>query len=223
MISKSLTAVLTVLTVVFTLPAISTAATITWTGQQATSTDGNATNLYNQFIPGTVADAAFSDVGGHAADIPDPNVINDTVNTRSISFREVFYASGGLGGVNLNSGDASFDIMIEDGYQLPGGTFNVTITGLTSGTDYTVQFWSHSENMTLDGLSRGLPQWTSWYDVGTFKADAAMQTITLSGSRASWDAFLVTFQPSSPTPEPSTLLLAALCLVGFVGTRRRRR
>ena len=179
-------------------------ATITWTGLQKTSNTGKATDLYKQFIVGKVVDAAYVEVPGHKADPVPPVIINDTVNSRKISFRALdTFGPGNLTGGPFDTGDTSFNGMMKIGYQHPGNLIQLTIIGLTSGTDYTVQFWSISENMQLGGNVRTTGEaccGVSWYDVGTFTADAPTQVMTLgTKGRTAWNAFLVTV---ATRPEP---------------------
>lgn len=119
----------------------------------------------------------------------------------------------------------------------------LTISGLVSGTQYQFQCWSNNSSnanqytttatagnsvdltSNVNGLTGGLGQFV----IGSFTADAAMQTVTFSPDEAGYLNAFQLRQLSGPTngvPDSgSTIALLALALGSFIFVRRsfRRR
>lgn len=134
--------------------------------------------------------------------------------------------------------------LYRDFYFDNGTTLILTLSGsaIEANTDYEMTFYAFDEDqnssVSFDGTSgtvgsagpivstadADITSLGQFADTGTFTSDnAGVLTITTgNGSRPRINAFEISVDVVQPTPEPSTLILAALGLVGLMGTRRRR-
>lgn len=104
----------------------------------------------------------------------------------------------------------------------------ISLSGLASGTQYTVQFFSSAPDANIlsdsEIASGGVdsPSFGSHanggtkYIVATFTADSGSQSFAITGSEPTYSALVI----GTAIPEPSTALLGALGLLGLL--RRRR-
>ena len=104
------------------------------------------------------------------------------------------------------------------------------LTGLTPGQDYDIIFYaqdfSRRSLLTVDGFGAPTVDTDGDSNFLSITADVAGRISGTWGPDANDALAAIQFNesPVPPTlPEPSTFILAALGLVGFVGTRRRRR
>jgi hypothetical protein len=100
---------------------------------------------------------------------------------------------------------------------------------LTPGLQYQVQLWTpywnnqfataFSAGNTTPFLTTGFGTALPQYIIGTFTADSTTESITSAGNNgfALFSAISV-----RQTPEPSSILMAAMGFVGLVAARRRR-
>jgi hypothetical protein len=208
------------------------AALITWSSNYTLmENSGNAANAYAQLIPGQVIEAK-QNFGTSTI------TVNETLYNRSIAFEYFVPAGGGgnFGTSGLNTGNSQLNQALTNGHQGDGGTGSLTITlgGLTSGTGYYVQIWSHSYQMAVKGGEAvatgydppggGSDSIPSWFTVGTFTADATTQTVTLSRygdpllGRPQIDAYMVTV-----IPEPASMGMLGATAIALLLRRRFRR
>lgn len=108
-----------------------------------------------------------------------------------------------------------------------------SLTGLASGTQYTVQFFSSAPDANILSNSRiasgGVDSpffgthvgGGTKYIVATFTADSGSQSFAITGAEPTYSALVIgTAVPGAVIPEPSTALLGA---IGLLGLLRRRR
>lgn len=141
-----------------------------------------------------------------------------------------FYVYTGPGGTNRDL----FDDFVFDN----SGPFTMTLSGpgISPDTDYDMTFWSYygveARNTTITGISGttgttlGPIAWvstpTSLSDnsaSGTFTSDSVGNlTFSLGAGRPAINGFELN---GPDVPEPSTAILAALGLMGFISRRRK--
>ena len=162
--------------------------------------------------------------------------IDVTNSTETITFsadRTVFSSNHNASCYSLATGDADMDKVLDSHGWLTGGigtTHDITISGLTVGTEYYVQFICAADDRDCCGDrtqtvqdDQAVPNvsgamWRQGVDsvVGTFTATATSETITLAGDKDPGLGMMLV----RVVPEPATL---ALLGVGVLGLLRRRK
>lgn len=121
------------------------------------------------------------------------------------------------------------DLLSDAIVSFAGGSPLVTISGLTSGQTYSIQFWGNesrggqsTRTQTVDGITLdlntsnaegGVGQWIS----GTFTADAATQSFTVAANDTYYNAIQVRV-----VPEPSSIAGLGVLGAGVAAFVRRR-
>jgi hypothetical protein len=221
------------------------AATITWgvatnisgdTDVQTTGTKVGAFNIGDTDVPSTTVNGVTFDAFGFFNG--NTTVGNFNLTASSNSFPTTgYFNSTAAPFANLS---APYQSLLGSGLGDFSGPITLTMNGLTTGTDYSFQWWTNnSENrigintvtatsggaVTLDpntiNGSGGLGQ----FAIGTFTADSASQVINFSGGGS--PIVLNGFQLRNvtvPTPEPSTYAMMALGLVALcvLGAKRKK-
>lgn len=142
--------------------------------------------------------------------------------------------------------------LVGNGMQVQGQPINFTISGLTSGIQYVIQYWANQSTTTgVDGsntssvgrsvrLTGPTTSGTANIDInvgdvtgntgqfvtGTFTADGSTQGFTATGLGGTNTRTYVSAVQVRVVPEPGTMAMAALGVVGigaWVGRRRTRR
>ncbi len=110
-----------------------------------------------------------------------------------------------------------------------GAVATITLSGLTAGNEYYVQFFSSApdanilSNSVISSGGASSPAFGAHASggtksiIGTFTADGTSQAFTVAGTEPTYGALVIGVKP---VPEPSTALLGGLALLGL--TRRRR-
>lgn len=140
----------------------------------------------------------------------------------------------------VNSGwDANYNILLDRGaYSTSSsGRMTFTLSGLTTGQSYAVQFWTGywnaqyptrmSDGTNVSGyMAYGVGSTLPQYVIGTFTASGATETIYADGSSYSialLDAMQVrTYTPPPPVPEPASGALIGVALLGLMVARKRK-
>lgn len=135
--------------------------------------------------------------------------------------------------------DADYNTLLDRGaYSTSAsGRMTFTLSGLTTGQSYSVQFWTgfwnaqyptsftdgiSTSGYLADGVGNILPQ----YVIGTFTASGTSEVIYADGSNSSialLDAMqLRTFAAPAPVPEPASTALLSVGLAGLMFARKRK-
>jgi hypothetical protein len=224
---------------VFVLPLSSDAATVVW-GSWVAVTDNTAIQTPSGFNYGGV------NFNGSTTTIN--NGPGGTGGT-DVTFTGIAQnASGSAGGINVTTTGFAFqststgnsNVISTLGSPQTWGTVldrvigddnnsaSFDLSGLSSGTQYTVQFFSSAPDENILSNSRiasggvDSPFFGSHlggetrYIVATFTADSGSQSFTITGTEPSYSALVI----GTAIPEPSTALLGPLGLLGLL--RRRR-
>jgi hypothetical protein len=186
---------------------ISGAADVSQTGTFVDGIEG-----WNGNTTVTIGDATFHQPTVNAGTYSTPS--GDIALTLGNSFQ---YGS-------FNSSSADYNtLMNENGNN--GGT--ATLSGLTAGATYQVEFWSatvgFSATTTLDGTTT-LNSGTGQFVLGTFTATGNTETFTYTGGNGDGSRVsAVQLRQLTTVAEPSTAMLASLGAVGLLAACRLRR
>lgn len=228
-------------TAVVALPSVSHSAVVTW-GAWTAVTDNTAIvttagyssylgvnfNGSNTTINNGPGGTGGTDVAFTAAALNGSAVAGGlTVANAGFAFQ-----STGTGNSNVTSAvgapqtwAAVLDRVIGDDNNLA----TITLSGLTSGDDYYVQFFSSAPDANILGNSRissggvDSPLFGAHSGGGTksmiatFTADGPSQAFSITGTEPTYSALVIGVKP---VPEPSAALLGAL---GLLSLARRRR
>jgi hypothetical protein len=215
------------------------AASVTWTEVVVDSTDDSPTNS-----PGTgLGDAAVSTIG-MLVEAANFGVLTDhTVN--GVPFNGVNFTAGNLPtnlSIAYDGADNTFtgftgtstggviDLVTKSFSRDAGVTVqNATLTGLTVGNQYLVQFIAsfatiNRTNKFDDLNGNTITQKTNnphSFSTGTFTADATTQAVKMTSSASNHTQFLSAYQLRE-IPEPTGLALGAIGVVGILAAARRR-
>lgn len=221
----------------FAFAATSNAATITW-GSWTGVTNNTAIQVLGGYT--TVAGVNFN---GSTTTIN-----NGTVDVSFIGIAR--NASGSAAGITVASSGFSFgstapgnsNVNSAVGSPQTWGTVldrvigtetpaTINLSGLTAGDDYYVQFFSSAPDANILSDSKitsgggdspffgAHAKGGTKYLIGTFTADATSQAFAVSGFEPTYSALVIGVQP---VPEPATVALAGLGLLGLAGWARRK-
>ena len=203
--------------------AIAPAATISWQPAVANTTESD-------IITGGTLVVASNSAGATDQTINGVTFTAQGGGPLASNAAGTFYTTGS--GANT-TGSASLDALLDShSYVAGSGSFTFDITGLNVGDSYDIQIFAvgdtrgccstRTQSFSGDGvvfsdlLSRNDPSSV----VGSFVADAEIQTITVNGPT---DPGLSGFQVRNVTgiPEPSAFLLAGLSGLSLLLRRRK--
>jgi hypothetical protein len=204
------------LTLLGLLAVRSTAANITWQTPATISGPGDASVLGAYF--GSWAPYDFSAVGGLTVNgvtfQASPDLPDATDN----------WTGGGQYYNSPNTSDANYNTLLQCGGDIGGVPLTISWDGMTVGDTYLLQYWvndgrsygagrtetitggdSTSAALTFGSDTTGPGQ----YIMGTFVADSASETITVTGNQDSL-LNLMQVRDISAVPEPTSLALLAI-------------
>jgi hypothetical protein len=210
------------------------AAVITWgsatniAGDSDVVTTGSLIGAFNLGTTG-VADTTVNGVDfiGMAATGPSVSMGNFSLASYTFSSNSVGYNAA-----PFSNFSAGYQGLLSSSAGSSGGTFTLTITGLSVGDSYVFEFWSNASqgaaqaitalagnNVTLNPNTTSTLGGVGQFATGTFTADSATQSIDFDDPVPN---HLNGFQlrDTTVTPEPSSLSLLAL---GALSVIRRRR
>lgn len=210
-------------------------ASISWAQVVVDSTDGDAS-------AGTgLGDAAVSTIGtlveaanfGTLTDVTVNGVlfkgINFTVPPTNLSIAYDSADNTASGFIGTSTGGA-IDLLTKSFSRDAGVTAqNATLTGLTVGQQYEVQFIASfatiNRSNTFDDLNGNtIVQKTNnphSFSTGTFTADATTQAVKMTSSASNHTQFLSAYQLRA-IPEPASMVLGVIGLAGILAAARRR-
>ena len=108
---------------------------------------------------------------------------------------------------------------------------SIDLSGLSSGTAYTVQFFSNTPDADLNATtvisSGGVDsaafgshgKFQTRYIIASFTADGSTQSFSITGEEPTFGALVI---GTATIPEPSAVLLGSLGLLGLLRRRRNR-
>ena len=172
-------------------------------------------------------------------------VSNVTVGNFNLSTADVFLSDNTLYGSGSNpfaSLSSSYQTLLRSATEVSNlvidpATFNLTLSGLTMGTQYKFQWFasasgpgtalhasSAGSSITLSDNTTNLEGGLGQYAIGTFTADAASQVINFSSAGGANPTALINgfqLRDFGPVPEPTGVATAMLCM-GVAALRRKR-
>lgn len=223
------------------LSAAAHAATVTWSSPTTIAGDSDVITTgtlvtalnFSQFQLATTVNGVlfspFAVTNGGNGIFGLPNVVSFGFSNMESS--DTAYGSAAA---PYNTLSASYQTLLSSGAgSSTGPSLNLSLLGLTNGTQYLFQWWSNDSGLNYGGVNSttatalnavvldenttntvgGMGQWVS----GTFTASGTSQSITLSGARPVINGFQL-----RAVPEPSTLVLLGSALFALGCARRRR-
>ena len=200
---------------------IAQAATITWDAPASASGDGSTdvitagTSVYAYQYGTLTSDLTINGV-----------TFQSTTDTTADSFASTSNASqqGDIGVIAGTTGD--YESLLRQNIWNAASVGTWTLSGLTDGNDYTVQFWvadtrygAAQASTFSDGTNVSDPLLisTGQYVTGTFTADATTQAITIAGD----GVFNAMQLRTTAVPEPSSTALLGLGGLALILRRRK--
>jgi hypothetical protein len=155
-------------------------------------------------------DVTFTRVGANAS-----SALTNGITVATSSAWELWGYNGGNSSMTGNYG-----VVLDTNLGIETATSaTITLSGLTNGTQYQIQFFADStgsNSQTISG-SATMNSLSGQFVVGTFTADATSQELTMTRNTDFGVANALTV---GVIPEPSAALLGGLGLLGLLHRRR---
>ena len=229
------------------------AAVISWDAPQTISGDADVNTTgslfcaYN-FGPAGVGASTVNGVTFSAYEFPVWSSSQQTVAREHLSFAETpgyltsYNTLGSASAPYSNLSSAYQGLLGNAGSASPDQTITATLSDLTNGQQYLVQWWVSNAANTISEFGLGLTTTTAsagnsvtldsnvgntagglgQYGIGTFTADGTSQDFTLDGPDVA-NLPMINALQVRVVPEPTLGVAAALISVGLAGVAVRRR